>query len=356
MKKQLNMETLGVLAAALISAALTTGCSGNAAQNGNSDITSDAPSGNEAESQEQTETVQESEKTDGEKLKVMASFYPMYDFAVKIGGEKAEVLDMVPAGTEPHDWEPAASDMKNLEEADLFVYSGAGMEHWVDTVLGSLENQKLVTVEASEGLTLLPGHDEEEEDEEADAESHEEADDDEHEHGQYDPHVWLSPLNAKKEMENIKNAYIEADPENKDYYEANYETWAEKFDELDQEYRDTLSAMPNKDIVVAHEAFGYLCDAYGLNQVGIEGLSPDSEPDPARMAEVIDFVKDNSVKVIFFEELVSPKVAETIAAETGASAQMLNPLEGLSDEELKQGEDYFSVMESNLEQLREALE
>ena len=151
MKKQLNMENLGVLAAALISAALITGCSGNAAQNGNSDITSDAPSGNEAESQEQTETVQESEKTsgeNGEKLKVMASFYPMYDFAVKIGGEKAEVVDMVPAGTEPHDWEPAASDMKNLEEADLFVYSGAGMEHWVDTVLGSLENQKLVTVEA----------------------------------------------------------------------------------------------------------------------------------------------------------------------------------------------------------------
>ena len=106
---------------------------------------------------------------------------------------------------------------------------------------------------------------------------------------------------------------------------------------------------------ITHEAFGYLCDAYGLNQVGIEGLSPDSEPDPARMAEVIDFVRANGVKVIFFEELVSPKVAETIAKETGAPTQVLNPLEGLSDEEQKSGADYFSVMEENLKQLEAAL-
>ena len=177
-----------------------------------------------------------------------------------------------------------------------------------------------------------------------------------HDHGQFDPHVWLSPVNAKKEMENIKNAYVKADPENKDYYEKNYQTYTAEFDKLDQEYKDTLSALPNKSIVVSHEAFGYLCDAYGLTQMGIEGLSPDSEPDPARMAEIIDFVKANHVKVIFFEELVSPKVAETIAAETGAQTQVLNPLEGLSDEELKNGADYFSVMEDNLKQLKAALE
>lgn len=288
--------------------------------------------------------------TNSGKLKVMASFYPMYDFAVKIGGDKAEVKDMVPAGTEPHDWEPAATDIKNLEQADLFIYSGASMEHWVDTVLASLENKKLVSVEASKGLKLRAGHGEEGEQAETSG-----ADKGE-EQTQYDPHVWLSPLNAKKQMENIKDAYIKADPKNRDYYEANYKKYADKFDALDKEYRDTLSALPNKDIVVSHEAFGYLCDAYGLNQMGIEGLSPDSEPDPARMAQIIDFVKANHVKVIFFEELASPKVAETIAKETGAATQVLNPLEGLSDEEIKGGSDYFSVMESNLQQLKAALE
>ena len=115
------------------------------------------------------------------------------------------------------------------------------------------------------------------------------------------------------------------------------------------------SPLPNRTIVVAHEAFGYLCDAYGLTQVGIEGLSPDSEPDPGRMAEVIDFVREHSISTIFFEELVSPKVAEAIASETGAQAKMLSPLEGLSDEQAAAGADYFSVMHDNLAALMEAL-
>lgn len=280
-------------------------------------------------------------------LKVMASFYPMYDFAAKIGGDKAEVITLVPSGTEPHDWEPAAADIRNLEEADLFIYSGAGMEHWVDDVLASLDNKDLISVEASKGVALRDGHSHSHEEEEGAGEPDEE--------GQYDPHVWLSPLNAEKEMENIKNAYIKADPDNRDYYEANYELYASRFAELNQKFKDTLSPLPNRDIVVSHEAFGYLCDAYGLNQVGIEGLSPDSEPSPARMAEIIDFVRANHVRVIFFEELVSPKVAETIAKETGSSVQVLNPLEGLSDEELESGADYFSVMEENLKQLEAAL-
>lgn len=309
---------------ALVSAAMLSGCTRAAAPN---------PAA-------KTEAI-ESKKM----LKVMASFYPMYDFAAKIGGDKAEVITLVPSGTEPHDWEPAAADIRNLEEADLFIYSGAGMEHWVDDVLASLDNKDLISVEASKGVALRDGHSHEEEEGAGEPE----------EEGQYDPHVWLSPLNAEKEMENIKNAYIKADPDNRDYYEANYELYASRFADLNQKFKDTLSSLPNKDIVVSHEAFGYLCDAYGLNQVGIEGLSPDSEPSPARMAEIIDFVRANHVRVIFFEELVSPKVAETIAKETGSSVQVLNPLEGLSDEELESGADYFSVMEENLKQLEAAL-
>ena len=333
MKRKLNAAFCALAVAALVSAAMLSGCTGTAA----------AP--------EDSAKV-EARDTEGRKLNVMASFYPMYDFAVKTGGDKAEVTNMVPAGTEPHDWEPTASDIKNLEEADLFVYSGAGMEYWVDDVLLSLDTKKLVSAEASHGLTLRTGQSHDGEEHEG---AREHAGEEERDQGDFDPHVWLSPVNAKREMENIKDAFVKADPENKAYYEANYGTYGEKFDRLDQEYKDTLSALPNKNIVVSHEAFGYLCDAYDLTQMGIEGLSPDSEPDPARMAEIIEFVKANKVKVIFFEDMVSPKVAETIAAETGAKTQVLNPLEGLSDEELKGGADYFSVMEDNLKQLEAAL-
>ncbi|CUX29550.1 metal ABC transporter substrate-binding protein [Clostridium sp. C105KSO13] len=273
------------------------------------------------------------------KLKVMTSFYPMYDFAQKVGGDKVEVTNMVPAGTEPHDWEPAATDIKQLEEADVFVYNGAGMEHWTEDMLDSLDNKNLTVVEASEGLELMEG------------ETHgEEAED-----TSYDPHVWLNPMNAKIEMENIKNALADTDPENKEYYTKNYQKYAVEFDTLDKAFKEGLADTKRKEVITAHEALGYLCKAYGLNQVGIEGLSPDSEPDPARMDEIIQFAKEHKVKTIFFEELVSPKVAETIADEIGAKTEVLNPLEGLSDEQLESGEDYFSVMETNLEALKGAL-
>jgi zinc transport system substrate-binding protein len=269
------------------------------------------------------------------KLKVCASFYPMYDFAVKIGGDKADVKTLVPAGTEPHDWEPSVSDIVTLENADIFIYNGAGMESWTDRVLSSLKNKQLIALEASKGVPLLTGSGET---------------------AASDAHVWLSPQNAKTELSNIKDTYIQADPANASVYEANYQKYAAAFDALDKKYRDTLAACPKKDIVVSHEAFGYLCAAYGLHQYALEGLQADSEPDPARMAEIINFVNQNNVKVIFSEELLSPKVAEAVAKETGARTEVLSPVEGLSDDEIKAGEDYISVMEKNLNKLKEALE
>lgn len=265
------------------------------------------------------------------KLKVMTSFYPMFDFASKVGGDKVEVTNMTPAGTEPHDWEPSAKDITQLEKADVFIYNGADMEHWTDDVLNTLDSKKITVVEASKGIDLLK------------------------EGKSYDPHVWLNPLNAKKEMENIKDALVKADEKNKDYYEKNYETYAKKFDTLDSEYTTTLSDVKNKNLIASHEAFGYLCEAYGLKQIGIEGLSPDSEPDAAKMKEIIRFAKKNNVKTIFFEELVSPKVSKVIAKELGAEAKVLDPIEGLSEDQQELGADYFSVMESNLQTLKEAL-
>lgn len=280
------------------------------------------------------------------RLRVLTSFYPMYDFACKIGGDCIDVTNMVPSGTEPHDWEPSTNDLKNLEKADVFIYNGADMEPWADDLLVS-RSDTLRVVEASENVELRTTDGEHEH-----AHEHEDAD---HHHGDFDPHVWLDPENAKIEMEAIRDALCAADPENSTVFQSNYEKYAAELDALDAEFREKLAPLPNRTIVVAHEAFGYLCDAYGLTQVGIEGLSPDSEPDPGRMAEVIDFVREHGISTIFFEELVSPKVAEAIASETGAQAKMLSPLEGLSDEQAAAGADYFSVMHDNLAALMEAL-
>lgn len=304
----------------------------------------------------------ESNNTEGKKLQVYTSFYPMYDFTSKIAGDKVDVINLVPSGTEPHDWEPSTEDIANLEKADMLIYNGAGMEHWVDDVTKSLSNKDIVLVEASEGIDLMEGHhhhdDEGEEAHDHESEEvheHEGEDADEHEHG-LDPHVWTSIKNAKKEMENIKNALVKVDAANAEYYEANFKMYSEKFDELDKKYETEIAKLPNKNIVVSHEAFGYLCKEYGLTQVGIEGLSPDSEPNPKRMAEIVEFVKEHNVKVIFFEELVSPKVAESVAKETGVTTDVLNPIEGLTEEQLKEGNDYISIMEQNLNSIVKALQ
>ncbi|NLN97159.1 MAG: zinc ABC transporter substrate-binding protein [Eubacteriaceae bacterium] len=277
--------------------------------------------------------------TDDSPLKVIASFYPMADFADKIGGDNIAVQCLVSLGMEAHDWEPTTADIALLEEADLFIINGAGMEPWATDLLQTLSNKNLVVVNTSEGLDLLEND-----------ESH-----DGHDHGDQDPHVWLNPLYAKQQMSMIMEALKELDATNSKTYQDNYEKWANKCEELDQNYRETLSPLNHKDILVSHQAFGYLCNAYGLNQIAIEGLSPEGEPNPARMAEIIDFMNKHQTKVIFYEENTSSKVAEAIARDTGAKTMVLNPLESLSQEQLDAGEDYFSIMTANLKGLQEAL-
>lgn len=267
----------------------------------------------------------------------------MYDFARAIGGDKVDVKTLIPSGVEPHDWEPSPKDIVEIGKAKVFVYNGAGMESWVDKVKQNIENKDLVYVEASKGVKLLKG------------DEHKDHDKDEHHHGEYDPHVWLNPENAKIEMKNIKDALVKVDPKNKDYYEENYNKNSKNLDELNEKFKKSLEKTKRKDIVVAHQAFGYLCDAYGLKQVPIEGLSPDSEPDAARMAYVTNFAKKNKVKYIFFEELVSPKVAKTIAKEIGAKVEVLNPIEGLTYKQIKAGDNYYTIMQKNLDVLIKTL-
>lgn len=271
--------------------------------------------------------------TQEDKIAVVTTIYPVYDFVNNIAGDKAEVINLVPAGMEPHDFELSTGDMRLLEQADLFVYNGAGMEHFVDRTLKALANDKLFVVEAAANITAIAS-----------------------EEGHTDPHTWLSVKNAMQEAKAVKDALVQMDSKNAGYYEENYADYIEKLEQLDSRYREELAELSNNTIVVAHEAFGYLCQEYGLSQEAIEGLTADSEPDSARMKEIIDFCKQENIQVIFFEELVSPKVAESIAAETGARTMVLNPIEGLTAEQQEEGLDYIGLMEANLEALKEELQ
>lgn len=298
-------------------------------------------------------TNQEAPSAENDKVTVYASFYTMYDFTLKIAGDKVNLVNMVPSGMEPHDWEPSPKDITGLSGAVLFIYNGAGMEGWAEKVLESINNSELVAVETSKNIQL------EKSEHEAPDHDHEHTEDQkEHSHGdlEFDPHVWLNPMNARLQMEAIRDGLIRVDPKNASFYEERFAENANRLDALDKAFRSAAAGFTKKEIVVSHEAFGYLCHAYGLEQLAIEGVSSESEPTPAKMAGIIDFVREHEVKVIFFEELASPKVAEAIARETGVRTALLNPLEGLTEENLEAGSDYFSVMEENLEALKQALQ
>lgn len=305
------------------------------------------------------------------KINIVTSFYPLYDFASKIGGEHVHVVNLVPAGVEPHDWSPKSGDMQNLSRADLFLYLGAGFEGWVQDTLDSMKKDSKVTaVETSHGIKLLSGTAEDDHghgddhakdehaDEHKDDHTAETAAKDDHkdDHSSTDPHVWLSPLNAKQMALNIKDALVKVDSAHQADYEANFKRFAEQLDALDNKFKTELAKLPKKEIVVTHHSFGYLAKDYGLTQKSIMGMSPDAEPTSKDIQEINKFVKDNQVKYIFFEELVSDKLAKTLAKDAGVETLVLSPLEGLTEEQMKSGADYLSIMENNLNNLIKALQ
>ncbi|MEK3913715.1 metal ABC transporter substrate-binding protein [Paenibacillus sp. FSL H7-0331] len=290
----------------------------------------------------------------GKKLKVAASFYPMVEFTRQVAGEHAEVIGLIPSGVEPHDWEPSAKEMKLIKEADVFVYNGI-VEGWVEASLKSAANDKRIVVEASKGIDLLEGLPEEEEaDQKAPAKDG--AKQEEHHHDDdHDPHVWLNPVLAQKEVASIQAALEKADPAHKDDYKKNADAYIAKLKDLDQAFKTDLKSPKRKEFVTQHAAFAYLAKEYGLIQVPIAGLSPEQEPSPDKMVGIVKFAKEKQVKTIFFETLVDPKVAATVAKEIGAKTDVLNPLEGLTDEDKKNKLDYIGVMKNNLAALKKAL-
>lgn len=270
------------------------------------------------------------------KIQVSTSFYPLYFFASQIGSDKADVQNITPSGAEPHDYEPTAQDITRIEKSDLLILNGGKLEAWGDTMKENIKGTHVVIVTAGNRITNQRVV----------------------EDGQsiQDPHIWLSPPLAKKEIRVILNGFIQVDPKNRSYFEENTNKLLSSLDEIDKEYKQGLSNCNQKNIITSHAAFGYLAKAYGLNQVPISGLSPDAEPSSKQLAEVVKFTKDHNVKYIFFESLVSPRLSETIATEVGAKTLVLDPIEGVSGNDMKEGIDYLSIMKNNLTNLRLALE
>lgn len=274
------------------------------------------------------------------RLKIYTSFYPMYFLTREIAGDKAEVLTMIPAGAEPHDWEPTPKMVAELQKASMFVYNGAGMETWVDRIVDNMDRDRAKIVEASEGVELIkPGGDGYEHDHE----------------GDYDPHVWVSPMRAKQQAQNILKGLLEVDPANKDYYTGNFRNLETRLDKLDSDIREASKTFKSNVIVVSHEAFGYFAHDYGLRQIAIRGVNPEDEPSPSQMAELVSECRENNVKYVFFEKLTNPKLSETLAREVGAGTLILNDAAGLSQEDIEAGKDYISVMYENIENLKKAL-
>ncbi|WP_157454623.1 metal ABC transporter substrate-binding protein [Carnobacterium maltaromaticum] len=282
---------------------------------------------------------------DSTKLQIVTSFYPMYDFTQNVAGDNAEVSVLMKAGTEPHDYEPSAKDIAKIADSDVFVYNSKEMETWVSSVLTNIDTKKTVVVDASQGIDLLEGNHSDDETE-AEHEGHSHA---------HDPHIWLDPVLAQKQVDTIKEGIIKADTKNKETYEKNALAYKEKLAALNEKFEMGLKNAKNRTFVTQHAAFAYLANRYDLEQVAIAGLSPDQEPSPAKLAELNDFIKENNIKIIYFAETASPKIAKTVANETGAKLEVLSPIEGITQEEQEKGVDYIKVMEKNLEALEKAI-
>jgi zinc transport system substrate-binding protein len=302
-----------------------------------------------------------SQKTtkESEKITVVSTLFPMHDFAKIIGGDKVEASLLLSPGVEAHTFEPKPSDIAKISKADIFVYTGEFMEPWAHDIIAGVKGNKVKVVDASTGIELMKEdeehehehkHEDEHHGEEAD--HHEEDEHGHHHHGGVDPHIWLDFDNAKTMAGSIAKALAEVDPANATYYQDNAKKLSENLTHLDNSYKKTLLNCQSKQIVYGgHYAFGYMAKRYGLEYMAAQGFSPDSEPTAKDMIALVEQIKKNNIKYVFYEELSSPKIAETLAKETGTQMLLLNGAHNLAKEDYENNATYISFMESNLQNL-----
>lgn len=269
------------------------------------------------------------------KLSLITSFYPLYFLTSEIGGDFVEVVNLTPAGREPHDYELTARDMIAVRRSELLILNGGGLEVWEKKIRENgimkglnilVMKEKLESRKAGEKIL------------------------------ENDPHFWLNPVIASEMADLIAIEIMRIDPKNRDYYQSNLNILKTKLLNLDSVFRRELVGCEKKDFITAHKAFGYLAQEYGLNQISIAGFSPEEEPSPRQLAEISEIARQKGIKYIFFESLINPRLSQVVANEAGAETLVLNPIGGLSAEEIGQGKNYLTEMEKNLENLKKALE
>ncbi len=263
-----------------------------------------------------------------EQHKILVTFYPIYKFAKAVGGEKVDVSIIIPSGVEPHDWEPTVQDIERLKKANMIIINGAGLEPWISKIVS--ENSNIIIVDSSRNIHLLH--------------KNENA-------NMTDPHIWLDPVLAKIQVQNIADGMIKADPENANFYQQNADQYKSKLDLLDKQIRTELGACNKKDFLAFHDAFSYFSQEYGLNQNTIVGgLNPEAEPTAQTLEEITHKAHDLGIDVIFTEEAVNPQISKVIADEIHGKVLVLSPLEVTNV-----NDDYIEKMQNDLSNLKESL-
>ena len=285
------------------------------------------------------------DRQEQEKITVVASFYPLYEFASRVVGDRAEVSSLVPAGVEPHDWEPTAEDVSRGRAADVLVINGAGFERWADDM------EAKVVANTSEGI-------------EFNYREEKEADDDEQGHedagggsGGVNPHIWLDPILAKHQIDKIRNIMASSDPANADYYNQNADRFTAELDSLDAFIRSELADCNKSDFIAFHDAFTHFSERYGLRQHSIHGVSPEGEILPQTIQQIIELANGFGINIIYSEDLIDSRLADTIANEIPeGKVLVLSPIEGIDKGEQAAGIGYIDKMKQNIASLKEGLE
>jgi ABC-type metal ion transport system, periplasmic component/surface adhesin len=249
------------------------------------------------------------------KLTVSITFNALAEFAEEVGQDKVEVSTIIPAGTEPHDFEPKAADIAGISKAKVFIRNGLGMDTWTEDAIKAAGNTNLVVITAADGAKPIQNADQEAMNEQ----------------GQSDPHLWLSIKGAEMEVANIADGLSKADPANKDYYQDNAKGYISQLEDLYNLYKDKFAALSNKNFVTGHAAFHYFCNDFGLTQSSVEDVFAEGEPSTKQLAKLVDYCKTNHVTTVFAEKMSSPEVSQTLANEVGANVETIYTMEGPED-------------------------
>ena len=264
----------------------------------------------------------------------------MYDVARNIAGDEAHVIMLLPPGVEPHTFEPKPQDIATISNADLFIYTGKNMEPWAEKILKGIKNTRLIIVDSSQNIPLISANQRDNKNEE-----------------KYDPHIWLDFQNIKIMANNVLQGLKKIDPSHADLYKKNAQEYSDKLSSLDNKFKKTLATCKKKEVVYGgHYAFGYMAKRYGIVYKAVQGFLPESEPSMKDLSDMIAFIKKNNVDYVYYEELSSPKIAQTIANETHTQLLLLNAAHSISKKDIENGTSFISIMERNLLNLKRGLE